>query len=446
LKLSFSRPRRGGRAKPAKQARESGVPPLSKWERFGAGLTALGGVAVGALGFYASFDAVSAKAATWNFAEPWVLPAAIDSAIPVFTCAYLFLIRMDMPLWWARLVPWSLSLITCALNVASGSSLWSKVAHGAMSLLWVGVSEIAAHIYAVRIGAATGRRRQMDGVRWARWFLAPLPTFLLWRRMKLWEVTSYDDVLELEQDRQIYRSLLRSEFGRAWRRKAPVRAALPLRLARTGVPLKETAAAGLIAAGIDPMEMPGLPPSAAKKTPGLPPAPVPPAPAQENSSPWFQTPAAAATARPQVKAALPKQTAAPKAEEAPLTVAYQGGWNPEPADEAVTPSADDETPKGEADTHDALPDTENALYEVVVYALQNNQISRFNKGGDLTGAAMGIALGQTAQNGRKVRGRILTRYAAWLSEQGVRVPENFTVEDLAVPVHDATTAATAAAA
>ncbi|MFF9309088.1 hypothetical protein ACF09N_36985, partial [Streptomyces sp. NPDC014777] len=39
-------------------------------------------------------------------------------------------------------------------------------------------------------------------------------------------------------------------FGRAWRRKAPVESLMPLRLARYGVPLSETAPAGLAAAGI----------------------------------------------------------------------------------------------------------------------------------------------------------------------------------------------------
>ncbi|MEU3283194.1 hypothetical protein ABZ698_40505, partial [Streptomyces antibioticus] len=44
---------------------------------------------------------------------------------------------------------------------------------------------------------------------------------------------------------------LRSRFGRAWRRKAPVESLMPLRLARYGVPLAETAPAGLAADGID---------------------------------------------------------------------------------------------------------------------------------------------------------------------------------------------------
>ncbi|MER7350696.1 hypothetical protein ABT390_35420, partial [Streptomyces aurantiacus] len=77
-------------------------------------------------------------------------------------------------------------------------------------------------------------------------------TFLLWRRMKLWELRSYDQVIKLEQERLVYQARLRSRFGRGWRRKAPVESLMPLRLARYGVPLAETAPAGLAAAGIEP--------------------------------------------------------------------------------------------------------------------------------------------------------------------------------------------------
>lgn len=136
------------------------VPPLTKPEMGLAGLGALAAAGVGALGLVASFDAVSSAAARWGFGEPWMLPVGIDVAIPVFTVANLLLIRMDMALAWVRFVPWALTLVTCGLNVAAGQSLWAKVAHGTMPLLWVVFSEIGAHVYAVRIGAATGR---MDG-------------------------------------------------------------------------------------------------------------------------------------------------------------------------------------------------------------------------------------------------------------------------------------------
>ncbi|MYV40053.1 DUF2637 domain-containing protein [Streptomyces sp. SID1328] len=193
-----------------------------------AGVGALAAAGVGALGLISSFDAVSLAAARWGFGEPWMLPTGIDTAIPVFTVANLLLIRMDMALAWVRFVPWVLTLVTCGLNVAAGSGVWAKVAHGTMPLLWVVFSEIGAHIYAVRIGAATGRR--MEKIRFSRWLLAPLSTFALWRRMTLWEVTSYSVALGMERERLLARADLHARFGRGWRRKTPRRERVMLRM------------------------------------------------------------------------------------------------------------------------------------------------------------------------------------------------------------------------
>ncbi|MEV5959622.1 DUF2637 domain-containing protein [Streptomyces sp. NPDC051987] len=204
------------------------VPPLTRPEMGLAGVGALAAAAVGALGLYSSFDAVSLAAARWGFSNPHTLPVAIDVAIPVFTLANLLLIRLDMALGWVRFVPWVLTLVTCWLNVAAGASLSAKVAHGTMPLLWVVFSEIGAHVYAVRIGAVTGRR--MEKIRVSRWFLAPVSTFTLWRRMTLWEVTSYGDALALERERLLARADLREQYGRGWRHKTPRRERVLLRL------------------------------------------------------------------------------------------------------------------------------------------------------------------------------------------------------------------------
>jgi hypothetical protein len=193
-----------------------------------AGVGALAAAGVGALGLIASFDAVSEAAARWGFDEPWMLPVGIDVAIPVFTVANLLLIRMDMALAWVRFVPWVLTLVTCGLNVAAGNSLWAKVAHGTMPLLWVVFSEIGAHIYAVRIGAVTGRR--MEKIRFSRWVLAPLSTFALWRRMTLWEVTSYSAALACERERLLARADLHERYGWQWRWKTPRRERVMLRM------------------------------------------------------------------------------------------------------------------------------------------------------------------------------------------------------------------------
>ncbi|MGW3209530.1 DUF2637 domain-containing protein [Streptomyces sp. NPDC001135] len=209
-------------------AERPAVPPLTKPEMGLAGVGALAAAAVGALGLVSSFDAVSLAAARWGFTQPHILPVAIDVAIPVFTLANLLLIRLDMALAWVRFVPWVLTLVTCGLNVAAGHSLSAKVAHGTMPLLWVVFSEIGAHVYAVRIGAVTGRR--MEKIRFSRWLLAPGSTFALWRRMTLWEVTSYSDALALEKERLLARADLRERYGRSWRRQTPRRERVLLRL------------------------------------------------------------------------------------------------------------------------------------------------------------------------------------------------------------------------
>ncbi|MGW2832081.1 DUF2637 domain-containing protein [Streptomyces sp. NPDC001286] len=205
------------------------VPPLTRPELGLTGLAALAAAAVGALGLYSSFDAVSLAAAQWGFTQPHLLPVAIDIAIPVFTLANLLLIRLDMALGWVRFVPWVLTLVTCWLNVAAGHTLSAKVAHGTMPLLWVVFSEIGAHVYAVRIGAVTGRR--MDKIRFSRWLLAPLSTFALWRRMTLWEVTSYTDALACERERLLARADLHERYGViAWRWRTPRRERVMLRM------------------------------------------------------------------------------------------------------------------------------------------------------------------------------------------------------------------------
>lgn len=204
------------------------APALGRTEKALLGAVVLAGAGVGGLGLVASFDSVSSAAARWGFGEPWMLPIGIDLAIPVFTAANLLLIRLGMPLAWVRFVPWVLTLVTCWLNIAAGGSVSAKVAHGAMPLLWVVLSEIAAHVYAVRIGVATGAR--MERIRRSRWLFAPLTTLMLWRRMVLWETTDYREALALEKDRLLVRAELRETYGRAWRRRAPSRDLVLLKL------------------------------------------------------------------------------------------------------------------------------------------------------------------------------------------------------------------------
>jgi hypothetical protein len=200
------------------QPPDNKIPDLLRFERYLLVAVIIGAFGVGALGLLASFDTVGQQAQEWGFRPFWILPVAVDIAIPVFSLAHLLLIRADMPLGWVRAVPWTLTAVTMYLNVsAAGNSLAPQIGHGALPLLWVVCSEIAAHVYRALIGAVTGRR--MERVRKSRWLLAPFSTARLWRRMVLWEVTSYRTGLRLESARLMARAELRDKHGRGWRRK-----------------------------------------------------------------------------------------------------------------------------------------------------------------------------------------------------------------------------------
>ncbi|MEU8920320.1 DUF2637 domain-containing protein [Kitasatospora sp. NPDC048545] len=195
-------------------------------------------LAVGTIGLIASFQSVTAAATRWGFQTPELLPIAIDLAIPGFTIAHLLLIRMDMELAWVRAVPMALTAVTVYLNVQAAanpltplghaalpakadSTLAAQIGHGALPLVWVVCSEIAGHVYRVIIGAATGKR--MERIRRARFALAPIKTSALWRRMVLWEETSYTSALSRERERLLARASLRERYGWLWWFRAPIR-------------------------------------------------------------------------------------------------------------------------------------------------------------------------------------------------------------------------------
>jgi hypothetical protein len=148
--------------------------------------------------------------------------------------------------------------------------------------------------------------------------------------MKLWELRSYDQVIKLEQERLVYQARLRSRFGRAWRRKAPVESLMPLRLARYGVPLADTAPAGLAAAGIEPALLPPAPkPELETQAQARVPFTTQP---QNQTQPQAQTPAQAQTQTPvetqtpaQTQTQTPVQTQTPAQLEAPVPQAQLQG-------------------------------------------------------------------------------------------------------------------------
>ncbi|MGY0463886.1 DUF2637 domain-containing protein [Kitasatospora sp. cg17-2] len=212
-------------------------PSLTKAHRSLLGLVAAGACIISGIGFAGSYSAVKELAEQKGFgAFSYAFPIGVDAGIVVLLSLDLVLTWLRIPFPALRQTAWLLTVATIAFNAAAswGDPLGMGM-HAVIPLLFVVVVEASRHAVG-RIAAITADRH-MESVRMMRWLLSPVPTFRLWRRMKLWELRSYDEVVRLEQNRLVYRAQLRFRYGRGWRRAAPIQALLPLKLAKYGVPL-----------------------------------------------------------------------------------------------------------------------------------------------------------------------------------------------------------------
>ncbi|MEU1230730.1 DUF2637 domain-containing protein [Streptomyces sp. NPDC005828] len=229
---------------------------LTRTHRILIGLVIGGALIIAGIGFAGSYAAVRELALQKGFGTfSYFFPIGIDAGICVLLALDLLLTWLRIPFPLLRQTAWVLTAATIAFN---GAAAWPDPLgvgmHAVIPVLFVVSVEAARHAVG-RIADITADKH-MEGVRITRWLLSPVPTFRLWRRMKLWELRSYEQVIKLEQERLVYQARLQARFGRGWRRKAPVEALMPLRLARYGVPLAETASEGLAAAGIEPVVLP----------------------------------------------------------------------------------------------------------------------------------------------------------------------------------------------
>ncbi|MEU1334488.1 DUF2637 domain-containing protein [Streptomyces sp. NPDC005865] len=288
---------------------------LTRTHRILIGVVVAGAVVIAGIGFAGSYAAVRELAEEKGFGSfSAVFPVGVDAGICVLLALDLLLTWLRIPFPLLRQTAWLLTAATIAFNAASswGDPLGVAM-HAVIPVLFVVAVEAARHAVG-RIADITADKH-MEGVRLTRWLLSPVPTFKLWRRMKLWELRSYEQVIKLEQERLVYQARLQARFGRAWRRKAPVESLMPLRLARFGVPLAETAPAGLAAAGIEPVLLPPAPTTV-------------PVPAQRSTeerqqltaAPTAETPAAAPESAPEA-AQEPEPEPEPETAQETLPVA-----------------------------------------------------------------------------------------------------------------------------
>ncbi|MEU4507598.1 DUF2637 domain-containing protein [Streptomyces sp. NPDC024089] len=203
---------------------------------------ALAGTLVGVIGFAASYSTLEAAARDWGFGRlSPAFPVGVDASIIAFLVLDLVLIHRRTPWPVLRLAAHAMTGVTIVLNASAqkgGISFSSRtLSHAVMPVLFVIGVEAARRLVVRAARLAAGQ--DTEGVPAYRWFLAPLPTFKLWRRMKLWRLHSYSRAVKLEQARTIYAVRLEQKYGKKWRTTAKPEELLPLTLAPYGLTVDE---------------------------------------------------------------------------------------------------------------------------------------------------------------------------------------------------------------
>ncbi|MFC6600431.1 DUF2637 domain-containing protein [Kitasatospora paranensis] len=199
------------------------------------GAIVAGSGVIAGIGFTGSYAAVRRLAQEKGFSWfSYAFPVGVDVGIAVILALDVYLTWKKMAFWPLRMIAWILTAGTIAFNASvSWPDPVGTTMHALIPVLFVIVVEAARHV--VRRTADLADDRHMDSIRWWRWALSPVGTFRMWRRMKLWEIRSYDEVVRLERARVLYRKELRIRYGRSWRSNAPIEALRTLRMAGYGI-------------------------------------------------------------------------------------------------------------------------------------------------------------------------------------------------------------------
>ncbi|MGW2255115.1 DUF2637 domain-containing protein [Kitasatospora sp. NPDC001660] len=201
-------------------------------------LTALGGAVLAVVGFAGSYSALRHLAVKHEFGwfSPY-FPIGVDVGIVVLYALDLAMIRIRRPLPLLRFAAHVFTLATIVFNAGSGGPVTADplgaMMHAIIPCCFLLSVEAVRHFLTGWVEREAGEQRPK--VPLYRWILSPWRTWALYRRMRLWEMPSYEATVAAEQDRTVYRAMLRRDYGRGWRRKAPADLRLPIDMARYGL-------------------------------------------------------------------------------------------------------------------------------------------------------------------------------------------------------------------
>jgi hypothetical protein len=207
-------------------------------------VAAVGGTVVGVIGFAMSYSTLATVALTWGFSERLapLFPVGVDASIVAFLALDLYLIRKDTPWPLLRLAAHAMTGATIWFNASSQghitADLVKSASHGVMPMLFVIGVEAARRLFIKKAQLEAGTHT--DRIPLHRWILSPIATPRFYRRMRLYGVTSYQEMIRRQQELIAYEQWLKRKYGDLARASDDEK--LPLKMAAYGYTVSEALA------------------------------------------------------------------------------------------------------------------------------------------------------------------------------------------------------------
>ncbi|MEU0896857.1 DUF2637 domain-containing protein [Streptomyces massasporeus] len=184
---------------------------LTRSQKWTAGLIVAAALALAGIGLYLSFEHVAGFAYEeldfGSLRKGQLFAVGVDTGIMVMIAVDLLMAWLKRPISWIRYPVWLLTAATVVLNAASSAPRnrpWELLdyvaafAHAVVPILFIMVVELGR----TSIGRVVrpSDQEERDSIPLDRWLLAPVPTWKIYRRMRLWGITSYPEMTRRDQD------------------------------------------------------------------------------------------------------------------------------------------------------------------------------------------------------------------------------------------------------
>jgi hypothetical protein len=197
---------------------------LTASQKRAAAAIAAAGLALAGIGLYLSFGSVADFAfhqlRFHTLARGRLFSVGVDVGIMVMIAIDLLMAWLKQPVAWIRYPVWLLTGSTVVLNAASGApeGKWGLLdyvaagAHGVVPILFITVVELA-RTSIDRVVRPTDDKEERDAIPLVRWVLAFPATARIYRRMRLWGISSYPEMVKRDQELIAYEQWLKRKHG-----------------------------------------------------------------------------------------------------------------------------------------------------------------------------------------------------------------------------------------